>query len=74
MSALAHVTYEQPLRVARQPHQCYECGGSIEVGETYMAFTASPRYDLNQTRNWLHAPFCRGCSKGSPEWDGAQEG
>lgn len=60
--------YEQVVRVARKMTRCYSCGNVILPGSRFLAYTATPHNDMNQTGKWLHAPFCRNCSEHSPEW------
>jgi hypothetical protein len=65
--------YEQSIRRAVKEHRCYDCGRLIHAGEQYIAYTASPRHDMNDTGKWLHAPFCHGCTESAPEWAEAQQ-
>jgi hypothetical protein len=67
--ALIATGYEQLVRRAVRSKRCYDCGGFIEAGNLYLAYTATPRHDMNTTGKWLHVAFCRGCSKDAPQWD-----
>lgn len=60
--------YNQKVRTAKKFHDCYDCGGMIFPGEKYLACTASPQYDFNDTGKWRTEGFCYNCSKDSKEW------
>lgn len=49
-------------RVARKPHRCSGCEGSIRPGQPYVSGTVFPGHDANTTTVPLRLAECASCA------------